>query len=273
MYDLYGKTVVLTGVTGGFGGEIAKILINEYNCRVIGIGRSREKMIRFCRSLGKKMANFKFFLLDVSEKSEWQRLFARIEKNGIRVQVLINCAGQLPPFGRFENTDSDKVQAVMNVNFMSAVYGCEVFLPMLKAQKGCIVNVSSSAAFSPLAGTCAYSASKAALADFTRALAQEEDIFVSLVCPGFSKTDIMRHQKQDGHPLIDLISTDKSVIARRIVNGVQLGVPLMFPSVDAVCMTAFSNICPAFSGKVYKGVLSALKTGLFSDVFGKEDKK
>lgn len=248
MFDLYNKTVVLTGVTGGFGGEIARILIGRYGCKVIGVGRDKEKMLSFCRTLGKQMANFKFFLLDVSQKSQWQRLVKWIDKNHVTVDVLINCAGQLPPFNRFSNVSSDKVDSVMQVNFMSAVYGCEALLPMLRKQYGCIVNVSSGAAFSSLTGTCAYSASKAALADFTRALAQKEkDVSVSLVCSGFSETDIMRHKKKTNSALFGLISTDKKVVARRIVNGIELGVPLMFPGVDAVCMTAFSNACPALA--------------------------
>lgn len=70
----------------------------------------------------------------------------------------------------------------------------------MKSSDPGIINIDSSAALMSLAGTSIYSASKAALKGFTEAVRNEfrGKVFVGLVCPGFTKTDIFREQKNEG---------------------------------------------------------------------------
>jgi 3-oxoacyl-[acyl-carrier protein] reductase len=61
-----GKTVVVTGASGGMGKGIAMKLINEHNCTVIGIARSEEKMKKVVDELGENASRFSYKLFDVS---------------------------------------------------------------------------------------------------------------------------------------------------------------------------------------------------------------
>ena len=156
LYDLYGATVIITGASGGFGSELTKQLISRFSCKVIGIGRTKEKMEALAESLGKKRSHFKYYLFDVSDKKNWQSFAKTLDKKEIVPDLLINNAGIMPPFRKFEDESSDTVSEVMATNFMAAVYSCEALLPLLKrSYRGAIANVASSAAYSPVIGTAA----------------------------------------------------------------------------------------------------------------------
>ena len=115
----------------------------------------------------------------------------------------------------------------MNINFYSCVYGVKTFLPVLLTQDDPgIINVDSSAALMTLAGTSMYSSSKAALKGFTEALRVEfrGKCYVSLVCPGFTKTDIFRDQSNaggKGQKVMDMISTDCDLMVKMIMFGIE----------------------------------------------------
>ena len=99
---LNGKNVVLTGASSGIGKEITKILINEFDCLVLGIARNEEKMLNLIEELGEKKEKFSYKLFDVSSKTNWEDFAKFLEKENISVDVLINCAGVLPNFDKFE---------------------------------------------------------------------------------------------------------------------------------------------------------------------------
>ena len=104
-----------------------------------------------------------------------------------------------------------------------------IFLPMLlESPTPGVINIDSSAALMTLAGTSMYSASKAALKGFTEALRVEFQgkMYVSLVCPGFTKTDIFRDQGTEsnskGQKVMDMISTDCDLMVKMIMKGSKL---------------------------------------------------
>ena len=271
LYDLYGATVIITGASGGFGSELTGQLIKRYSCDIIGIGRTKEKMEALAESLGKRKKHFKYYIFDVSDKKKWRGFAAALEKKNVTPDMLINNAGIMPPFRKFESGGSDTVAEVMNTNFMSAVYSCEALLPLLRrSDRPAVVNVSSSAAFSPIVGTAAYSASKAALKNFTQALCEELDgeVYVSLVCPGFSKTELFRNMEFDDKEkeIIDGLGTDKAEMAKAFIEGMVRKKKLILAGKDSKLMTAFSNAAPAFSNSVYTKVIKSSHLKMFGDI-------
>lgn len=266
------KTVVITGASAGIGKGIAEKLIKKHNCKVIGIARSKEKTEKFVEELGDYAKNFSYKLFDVSSKENWAEFAEYLKENDIQPDVLINNAGILPKFNKTQNYSIEEIESVMNINFYSAVYSINALLPMiLKSSTPAVINVASSAALMSLAGTSTYSASKGALKSFTESL--REDLrgkcYVTVICPGFTKTDIFRNQENTGkgEKAINAISTDCDKMVNMIVNGIENKKELMIFGFDAQFMKIFGRITPVTGGRLFSAVMKASKLPLFDNVF------
>lgn len=271
---LSGKTVVVTGASGGMGAGIAATLIKKHGCNVIGVARSEAKMLKFIDELGPTYAEqFSYKLFDVSVKENWESFAQELLDNDIHPSVLINNAGILPKFKRFDRYSYEEIERAMNINFYSCVYGVKTFLPILLDEEDpAIINIDSSAALMTLAGTSMYSASKAALKGFTEALRVEfkGKCYVGLVCPGFTKTDIFRDQQNEGgkgQKVMDMISTDCDRMVKMIMFGIEHKRPLMIHGFDAHAMSAFNRILPVKGSELFSLVMKLADIELFSEVF------
>lgn len=271
---LNGKTVVVTGASGGMGAGIAATLIKKHGCRVVGVARNEAKMLKFIDELGPTYAQqFSYKLFDVSSKESWENFAKELEEEGIYPSVLINNAGILPKFKRFDRYSYEEIERAMNINFYSCVYGVKTFLPiLLKQEDPAIINIDSSAALMTLAGTSMYSASKAALKGFTEALRVEfkGKCYVGLVCPGFTKTDILRDQKNEGgkgEKVMDMISTDCDRMVKMIMFGIEHKRPLMIHGMDAHSMAIFNRLLPVKGSELFSYIMKVADIDLFSEVF------
>ena len=164
---------------------------------MLGVARSQQKMEALVAELGEYADKFSYQLFDVSDRANWDNYLAYLEENNIQPDVLINNAGILPKFDKFQHYSIEEIEKAMNINFYAAVYSMHALLPLiLKSSSPAIINVDSSAALMSLAGTSVYSASKAALKSLTESMREElrGKCYVGIVCPGFTKTDIFRNQ-------------------------------------------------------------------------------
>lgn len=123
-----------------------------------------------------------------------------------------------------------------------------------------------------LAGTSMYSASKAALKGFTEALRNEyPEMYVSLVCPGFTKTDIFRGQEQGssdkGQKAMDMISTDCDIMVKRIMRGIENKYPMQVRGFDAHAMSVANRIAPVYASKLFSAVMRMADLELFREIF------
>lgn len=267
------KTVIITGASSGIGKGIAEILIKKHNCKIIGIARNKDKTENFISELGEYSENFTYKLFDVSVKENWFEFVKNIKENDIHPDVLINNAGVLPKFNKTQNYSIEEIENVMNVNFYSTVYSIKALLPILfESKTPAVINVASSAALMSLAGTSAYSASKAALKSFTESLREElrGKCYVSVVCPGFTKTDIFRNQGSNtpkGEKMINAISTDCDKMVKLIVKGIENKQELMIFGFDAEFMKIFGRITPVQGGRLFSSVMKVSKLPLFDAVF------
>ena len=271
---LDGKTVVVTGASGGMGAGIAATLIKKHGCTVIGVARSEPKMLKFIEELGPTYAQqFSYKLFDVSVKENWENFYNELVEEGVQVDVLVNNAGILPKFKRFDRYSDEEIERAININFYSCVYSVKTFLPMLlQSTDPGIVNIDSSAALMSLAGTSMYSASKAALKGFTEALREEfrGKCYVGLVCPGFTKTDIFRGQSNaggKGEKVINMISTDCDLMVKMIMCGIEHKQALQIHGVDAHAMSVFGKLLPVNGSRLFSAVMKAADIDLFKEVF------
>lgn len=267
---LNNKTVIITGASSGIGRGIAIKLIKEYNCTVLGIARSKEKMERLSAELGTDSEKFSYCLFDVSSKENWKNYRLYLEEKGIKPDILINNAGILPEFKKAENIFVEEIEDTMNINFYGAVYSVKELLPLiLKSSTPAVVNIDSSAALMPLAGTAAYSASKAALKAFTEAIREElrGRCYVGLICPGFTKTDIFRSQnltEKREEKIIRIISTSCDYAVNRIVKSIARKRELTVIGTDAQFMKLMGKIMPVKGGKLISAILKKSGFKLFN---------
>ena len=260
-------TIIVTGASSGIGKCLAEILINTYGAKVIGIGRNEDKLAGVKSILGD---NFTPYKMDVSSKEEWENLSTYLKAENIPVNALINCAGVLPKFSKFNKSVSFEAKSVMDTNFFSIVYSSEIFIPILKnANNPIVINVLSSSALCPFAGVSLYTASKSAGTRFSECLGFEnKDILVSTVMPGFTKTDVMRNQnatdKERG--IIDKISASPTKVASKILKRASSGKKRIIIGFDAHLMNLLYKFFPRTAPRLIGWFLRKTKMKLFEEI-------
>ena len=270
---LNNKTVIVTGTSSGIGRGITVKLIKEYNCTVLGVARSEEKMKSLVAELGEYGERLSYRLFDVSKRDNWKSYAEHLQEKGIKPDILINNAGILPEFKSFERFSAEEFENTIGVNFYGAVYSIKELLPIiLESSTPAIINIESSAAFMPLAGTCAYSASKAALKAFTEAVREElrGRCYVGVICPGFTKTDIFRSQnltEKREEKIIRAVSTSLDYAVKRIIKSIRKRRELTVIGADAQFMKIFGRLMPVKGGRAVSAILKKSDFKLFDGVF------
>ena len=270
---LNNKTVIVTGASSGIGRGITLKLIKEYNCTVLGVARSEEKMKSLVAELGEYGDRLTYRLFDVSKRDNWKSYAEHLQEKGIKPDILINNAGILPEFKSFERFSAEEFENTIGVNFYGAVYSIKELLPIiLESSTPAIINIDSSAALMPLAGTCAYSASKAALKAFTEAVREElrGRCYVGIICPGFTKTDIFRSQnltEKREEKIIRAVSTSLDYAVKRIIKSIRKRRELTVIGADAQFMKIFGRLMPVKGGRAVSAILKKSGFKLFDGVF------
>lgn len=263
--DFKDKAVIVTGATSGIGRAITEILIERYNCTVYGVARS----VKNNEELRKKYdAKYQPCTMDVTVEHSWDKMANFFENCDTPPHILINCAGILPEFSSVESTDIETYRRVMELNYFSCVYACRCIMPLLQ-KGGAVVNVSSASALCPFAGVSAYSASKAALERYTESLAREvKDISVSVVLPGFVKTNIMKNQNasDEERSLIDRFSADPHRTAEKLLKRVAKRKSRIVLGADGHFLGIMYRLFPNASPRIVSGFLKKSGLELFKKI-------
>ena len=197
MYDLTGKTIVVTGGAGILGGEIACALVG-CNANVVIMDRDPALADRLMERLKSPVGRAIVVYADVLNVETLQQAAQVIEKEFGKVDALINAAGGNHPKAstsrevQFFDLPADALRWVFDLNIIGTVLPSQVFgKGMAERGEGNIINISSMNAFRPLTRIPAYSAAKAGVSNFTQWLAvhmaQEYSprIRVNAIAPGF----------------------------------------------------------------------------------------
>lgn len=186
MSELRDKVVIVTGAGQGIGREIAlSFAKNGAKTVLIDISETIFEVLKEIESIGAQGIAIK---CDVSNSSETEKAVNKaIEKFG-KIDILVNNAG-IYPFKQFKDMSEEEWDRVLNVNLKGVFNFTRAALPkMIEQRRGKIINIASIAGaivgFSNLAH---YSASKAGIVGFTRALALEVaqyGINVNAISPG-----------------------------------------------------------------------------------------
>jgi NAD(P)-dependent dehydrogenase (short-subunit alcohol dehydrogenase family) len=192
---LEGKVAVITGAADGIG-RAAAVLFAREGAKLV-LADINEQGLKETLSLVKK-ENGEGTLkkTDVSRESEVKELIDLALKTYSQIDILCNNAGITGGLADLEQEDGENWQKVYSVNVLGAVYATKYAAGHMKERKsGSIVNTASVAGIRAGAGTNAYSASKAALINFTQTAACDlggYNVRVNAVCPGLIETGMTR---------------------------------------------------------------------------------
>jgi len=199
MFDLTGKTALITGATGGIGGEIAKAL-HDQGATVAISGRNEEKLSALAAEIGEKAHAI---VADLSTPEGIAALVKDADEALGQIDILVNNAG-LTRDNLSMRMKEEEWQQVLDVNltapFMLAK-ACQ--RGMMKRRYGRIINISSVVGTTGNPGQCNYVASKAGMTGWTKAMGQEvasRGITVNCVAPGFistAMTDALTDDQKD----------------------------------------------------------------------------
>ena len=201
LFDLTGKTALITGGTGVLGTAMGKGLADAGANTVI-LGRRKESGDELVKSIRSQGSRSMFVKADVLNATDLLAAKETVLKEFGTIDILVNAAGgNLPgavimPEQNFFDLKMDEFEKVVDLNLTGTVLPSKIFgEEMAKRKKGVIINIASMASLRPITRVVGYSASKAAVDNFTHWLAIEmakkfgEGIRVNAIAPGFFITE------------------------------------------------------------------------------------
>lgn len=180
--------IVVTGASAGIGKSIC-LMLSKKGHQVYGLSRRKVNDEPYFN-----------FQVDITDQSTIDHAIETIIENEGRIDILINNAG-MGISGAVEDTSIEDAKQLFEVNFFGAFRIIQKVVPHMRQQQfGKIINISSLAANFPIPFQTFYSASKAALSNFSHALANELKPFnigVSVILPGDIKTEFTKHRQKN----------------------------------------------------------------------------
>ena len=197
LFDISNKVIIITGGSGVLGGSMAEYLLAQ-GAKVAIVGRTLKKIDARLAVLNKKSPEVLGFSGNVLDQLFLQQVKDVIVEKWGRIDVLINAAGGNMPGATIGENQTifdlgiDDFRRVSELNLDGSVRPSLIFGKQMADQgDGCIINVSSMTAKQAVTRVLGYSASKAAIDNFTRWMATElalkfgDGLRVNAIAPGF----------------------------------------------------------------------------------------
>ena len=208
MFDLTGKTALVTGASGGIGEAVARAL-HAQGATVVLHGTRAEKLEALQKDLG---ARAFALAVDLSDRDAVAGLVDAASALAGPISILVNNAG-ITRDGLLMRMKDDDWDSVLEVNMTASMSLCRAAMRgMMKARTGRIISISSVVGVTGNAGQTNYAASKAGMIGFSKSLAAEvasRGLTVNVVAPGFIET-----------PMTDVLEElQKSALLARVPAG------------------------------------------------------
>lgn len=184
------KIAVVTGANSGIGREFARLLAQDPAVEEIwAIARNEERLSALHAELGDRVRTYS---LDLADRKNFDVLEGLFRDSAVRIAYLVNCAG-FAKFCDYGGIDRDTSLNMIDVNCAALVALCLACIPYMEPGAH-ILNMASQAAFQPVPYQNIYSATKAFVRNYTRALNVElrpKGIVATAVCPGWMDTRLI----------------------------------------------------------------------------------
>jgi len=190
-FRIDGRTALVTGGASGIGEETSRVLANAgANVIVVDIDKARAD------KLAAELPGASVRIFDITDEAAVKKGIGTIEK----LDILINNAG-IGLVGGVEETEADDFDRIFRVNVRGVYLVTKFCLPLLKAAKGCIVNIGSVAGLVGVKKRFAYCGTKGAVVAMTRQLAVDypTEIRVNCIAPGTVDTPFVEGYLEKYH--------------------------------------------------------------------------
>jgi uncharacterized oxidoreductase len=239
MMKLTGRTILITGGTSGIGLELAKQLISQRNTVLI-TGRDLQRL-----AATKSKLPVHTYLCDAANPADIEKLQRTVAADFPHLDVLINNAGIMRNLDLNQPHELTDVTREVAVDLSGPIQMVQAFLPQLKARPDAlIVNVSSGLAFVPFPLSPVYSAAKAGLHAYTRALRaqlMQSSIRVVELAPPGTETPLFRaefEKEMKGQKGMDV-----QVLVKQAISGIESGKTEIRPGLSNL-LYILSRIAP-----------------------------
>ncbi len=236
---------IVTGATGGLGQAWIQLLLKEKEVDEIwAIARNEKKLGELRQRYGKKI---QIFSVDLSRAREIDRFGLELKKKPIIVKYLVNNAGY-GKFASFRDIDRNESVNMVDLNISGVI--SMGLLCISYMEKGChIINIASMASFLPLPYLNIYSATKAFVRNYSRALnveLREKGIRVTAVCPGWIQTDFFQRAaigaEKTARNYIGITTPDK--VAQKALSDAKHGKDISVYGFLTKCIHLAAKVLP-----------------------------
>ncbi|MCE2869548.1 MAG: glucose 1-dehydrogenase, partial [Xanthomonadaceae bacterium] len=198
LFDLTGKTALITGASRGIGEAIAHLLAH-YGAHVICTSRKRDGCQAVSDAIRAKGLQAEAAAMHIGDTAAIDAVFDTLAAQGRTVDILVNNAAANPYYGPLLDMDLRSFEKILEVNLRGYFYSSQRAARQM-AGGGAIVNIASVNAERPVPDQAAYSMTKAGIVNLTQGFAKElapRGIRVNAVLPGLTDTHFASAITQD----------------------------------------------------------------------------
>lgn len=238
---------LITGATVGIGYELAKLFARDGYHLVI-VARNEEELQKTAASLKSGYdIEVETIAKDLFLPESPFELFDEVTRRNIRINVLVNNAGQ-GEYGEFVETDIQRELDIIQLNICSVVVLTKMFLKeMVERREGKILNLSSIAGKVPGPWQSVYHGTKAFIQSFTEAIRSEvkdAGITVTALLPGATDTDFFHKAGMEESKVMDTKMSDPADVAKDGYEALMSGDDKVISGLKNKAQVAMANVTP-----------------------------
>jgi NAD(P)-dependent dehydrogenase (short-subunit alcohol dehydrogenase family) len=260
------SVVIVTGAASGIGRELTRRLASS-GARVCAVDIDEDGLLDTKERFGGDGVSIQIHRLDVSDASAVQDVCEQVVREHGRIDFVFNNAG-IAVIAETQDMTEDQWRKIVEINLMGVIHGATAAYRIMTEQGfGHIVNTASLAGLVPISSETAYTTTKFGVVGLSQALRAEGRAYgvkVSVVCPGFVKTEIMHSVEVVGarrevylKEMPPMMDVEKAV--GKILRGVRRNRGIIPVGLDAWSLWLGYRVWPALITPVNDMILRVLR--------------
>jgi NAD(P)-dependent dehydrogenase (short-subunit alcohol dehydrogenase family) len=250
--DYRKKSVLVTGAASGIGRALV-LRFADLGASLLLTDIDRSGLEAVSREAESRGATSRWYLADVSDAEQVERLWERVSTDAGVPDILINSAG-VAEVAALEEAPLEDWHWVLGVNLWGCIHTMHYFLPGMYARgSGHVVNMASAAGLFALAYSGMYTTSKFAVVGLTETLRSEASVHgvgATVVCPGFIDTPLLENVKSIGFeqrevsPFLRRLLTKPDKLAVKVIECIEANRPMLVCPLYIRVMLFIKRIMP-----------------------------